>query len=231
VKSYNLEELTKFLNGKYYFSRERFFKYFTALGKTEKAISGFWSVFEHLPLCRDEDEAVIADYVIEKLSEFPRGVSVENHYYEPRKNKKKIFYRTENEIASFEIDLNEAADIILYAEFLKTNQTLIVAVDFIENIHRNDKRINIYDGDIFVTSDRWYQRQDGDVYVCNKGPYQKLLYTQGRGYIRNGKPDFDEKECSPYVLTGKDKFVYVGNIYVDMSFLVESSKSENEEKE
>jgi hypothetical protein len=57
--------------------------------------------------------------------------------------------------------------------------------------------------------------------MCCGGPYKRLLYTRGKGYVRNGKPDFDGDEYSGYVLTKKDNTRFIGNAYADPSFLVD----------
>ena len=141
--------------------------------------------------------------------------------YKHKPNTKRIYYQNGAAIASFVVDLNEADAVILYAEFLKRKPEVIAAVDCIEELTKGNERIRVFEGDVFSIDETWNRRRDGEFFMCCGGPYQKLLYTRGKGYIRNGKPDFDEEEYSSYVLTGKDNFWFIGNAYADPSFLID----------
>jgi hypothetical protein len=67
--------------------------------------------------------------------------------------------------------------------------------------------------------------------MCHGGPYKRLLYTQGKGYVRNGDPDLDDPNYSSHVLIMKDKIQFIGNIYTDASFLVDPTEGEDDDAE
>jgi hypothetical protein len=222
-------------NRRYFFTKERFFRYFTIFGKKKEEIETYFQLWNRFPFYTDE-ELEAADFVIQKILAYPEKDNLCSAYrfgYEYKPNKKRIYYQNGNDIASFEIDLNEADDVILYSEFLKGKPEVIVAVDFIEELSKGNDRIKVFDGDVFSASDKWDYRRDGEVFMYYRNSYRKLLYTQGKGYIRKGRPDLDEKECSHYALTLKEKFQFIGNAYADASFLVdhEALEGENENGE
>jgi hypothetical protein len=227
---YSLSALREMENRKYFFTKERFFRYFSILGKKKEEIETYFQLWNRFPNYTDE-ELETADFVIQKILDYPENGSLCRAYrfgYEYRPNKKRVYYQNGNAIASFEIDLNEWDDVILYAEFLKGKPEVIVAVDFIEELSKNNNSIKVFDGDVFSTSETWGFGKDGEVFMYYRYSYRRLLYTQGRGYIRNGRPDLDERECNHYALTLKDKFQFIGNVYADASFLVDPEAMEEE---
>ena len=229
--SYTLAALRKIYEKKYFFTKERFFHYFTILGNKKEEIDEYFRLWNRFPNYTDEDMET-ADCIIQKIMAYPfKDNSLPGSYrfgYKHKPNKKRVYYQNDDAIISFEVDLNEADEIILYAEFLKRKPEVIVTVDFIEELTKGNERIRVFDGDVFSTSETWDRRRDGEIIMCYGGPYRKLLYTRGKGYIRNGKPDLDEEEYSSYVLTGKDNFRFFGNAYADPSFLVDSDVPEGD---
>jgi hypothetical protein len=225
--SITLETLNTFLERKYYFSKERFHHYFSIIGCNDREIKGYWEIFERFPKYQiDEIKSVI--FVIDNILNFPFPPEIEKHegtrlYYEAKENKKKVFYFHENQIKEIIFNLNEERDIILYAEFIRQGHQIIVAVDLVESFYEKSKTWFMFDGDIFTTKEKWNGRDDGEVIVCTRDGYRKLLYTTGRGYVRNGKPDYDDRCFSHYKISMKDHFRNIGNIYADLSFLIEKS--------
>jgi hypothetical protein len=231
-----LEELNTVLDRKYYFTKERFYHYFSVIGCGNKELKEYWDIFEKFPRFNTDDiDKVI--FVLDHIQNFPYPPEYKYRpdgglFYKERENIKKVYYWHEEQIKTLQFNLNENVDIALYAEFIRKGNEIIVAVDLVESFYENSKTWLIFDGDIFTTSikDIWFESERGEVFVATKDGYRRLLYTKGRGYVRNGKPDYDEKFRSNYALTSKDKFRYVGNIYADLSFLIDKS-GEDEETE
>jgi hypothetical protein len=147
---YSLAALRRMEDKRYFFTKERFFRYFTILGKRKEEIETYIQLWNRFPHYTDE-ELEIADFVIQKILAYPQKDPLCRAYrfgYKYRPNKKRVYYQNGDDIASFEIDLNEADDIILYAEFLKGNPEVIVAVDFIEELAKGNDRIKVFDGDV-----------------------------------------------------------------------------------
>lgn len=93
---------------------------------------------------------------------------------------------------------------------------------------------NVYDGDVILAyldrPDFWgSDARNCGLYVCAKGCYKKLLYTPGKGYVRKGEPDYDddfkldigEDSFNSHVLTMSQKWKRIGNVHVDIGFLIE----------
>ena len=227
-----LVELIEVLGRKYYFSLERFTHYFTILGIKDTAIKEYWFIWENFPYIRDQDIEK-ASFVLDKILAYPKPVYQKGGdlcYEKSKESQKKVYYKCGEEIKNFEVNFNETEQVILYADFLKREPEIIVAVDLYEKIYHNSKTICAYEGDFFATRDSWNRDRDGDVYVCTRDGYRKLLYTKGRGYIRNCQPDYGKEKYSSYVITGKDKFNYMGNIYADPSFLIDGDEDDEEEE-
>jgi len=229
-----LEELNLLLDRKYFFTKERFINYFNSLGigMENEDIENCWHIWESFPRYKLESIDNVA-FIIERLLAYPNlGLSFDYDahrifYKSSNKNRHKIYYKKQNEIVSFEVDFHSPDDIALYAEFLKRNiENVIVAVDYVEEIYHKNKTIYVYSGDTFSTRDKWWDRKrDGKLFVCTQDGFRQLLYTEGKGYLRNGEPDYDDSHYSSHVVTGHDGFKYIGNIYADSSFLVDQIKT------
>lgn len=99
---------------------------------------------------------------------------------------------------------------------------------------RNKDSLNVYEGDVFLAYlDRpgfWSSdAKDCGLYLCAHGAYHRLLYTPGKGYVRKGTPDCDddfkvdiqEGAFNSHVLTMSQKWKKIGNVHVDIGFLIE----------
>jgi hypothetical protein len=226
MKAYTLEQINNIIQNRCY-SKEHFTHLFSIFGYNGKEVEKFWEVYATFPRVREEDYE-IAELVIDKILEIPKVETPWNIHHSPKVSKKKIYYNHENRVCNFEIDLNDLKEVMLYADFLKQNPEIIGIVDFIEELGYREKRLAVYDGDVFSTSDSWHRDRDGELIVCDQGTYRRLLYTKGKGYIRNRKPDYDDGEYSSYVVTGKDRWFKIGNLYVDASFLVEGGEADDD---
>jgi hypothetical protein len=226
MKAYTLEQINKIIKNRCY-SKERFAYLFSIFGYNEKEVEKLWEVYSAFPRVR-EDDYENAELVVDKILEIPKVETPWNICHSPRDCKKRVYYKHENQVCNFDIDLNRLDEVILYADFLKKNPEIIVIVDFIEELGYRETRLSVYDGDIFSTSDLWHRDRDGEIIVCDKGTYRRLLYTKGKGYIRNRKPDYDEGKYSSYVVTGKNRYSKLGNLYVDVSFLIEGEEADDD---
>jgi len=225
----SLKELDLILSRKYFFTKERFCNYFNTFCLENKAIEDYWNLWDRFPHYNEADIENVA-FILEKILEYP---NLEKNYdtdsfrifYKSIKIRKKIFYKNNKGITSFEVNLNETDEIIFYADFLKHNiEKIIVAVDLIEEIYHKSKTIYIYDGDVFAIKDSWKKKKDGKLFACTQDGYRQLLYTGGKGYLRNNEPDYDDPHYNSHVITGTDGFKYIGNLYADPSFLIEESE-------
>jgi hypothetical protein len=234
--SITFEEFNLLLDRKYYFTKERFYSYFNMLCVIEcKNLDKLWLIWESFPYFNKDDIEDIA-FIVEKLLLYPHIEQSFNSdsyriYNESKPNKRKIYYENDEGIKNFEIDFNDTEQVILYADFLKRNiEKIITAVEFIEEIYRDSKSLYVYDGDVFSVKDKWSKDKDGKLYACTQDGYKKLLYTKGKGYLRKGKPDYDDPSYNHHVITGNNKFYYIGNIYADPSFLIEQEAETEEGK-
>jgi len=234
--SITFKELHLLLDRKYYFTKERFYSYFNMLCVIEcKDLDKLWLIWERFPYF-EEDDIENVSFIVEKLLLYPHiELSFDSDsyriYYESKPNRKKIYYENRKGIRNFEIDFNDTDQVILYADFLKKNiEKIITAVDLIEEIYWDSKSLYVYDGDVFSVKDKYSKDKDGKLFACTKNGYKKLLYTREKGYLRNGKPDYDDSSYNYHVITGNNRFDYIGNIYADPSFLIEKG-AETEEGE
>jgi len=226
------ENLRFVLEKKHFFTKERFYHYFSVLGHKDIEIEEYWDIFERFPCYREKDIENVF-FVVNDILKYPFPPEYEYHpnnriSYTAKENRKKVYYYHEKKIKNIEFNLNDDKDIVLYADLIKKDFSVIVAVDFVESFFEKSKTWLMYDGDIFSTKEMWFSNDKGEVIVCTKDGYRKLLYTKGRGYIRNGRPDYDEGRYNHNKLTMKDKWRNVGNIYVDHTFLIEKSDEESD---
>lgn len=235
MKQYTLQQINDTLRDRYYITRERFFHYLTILyGYEQNKIQRLWKMYEAFPVWGHAAAGDMED-ILDKVSTIvPLIVNDKLHKVSQRTRaiRKQVHYRLreEEETLSVDINLNSAADVILYANLLQQEYISIVAVlDFVERISGrilgNDLReyLDCYDGDIFTTIDESYSTSHEDnIYVCDDGTYRRLLYTKGRGYLRNGEPDYDyDNGYDKNILTCCKSVRRIGNIYIDASVLVD----------
>jgi hypothetical protein len=218
-------------NEKHHFPKERFFNYMSIGGIGENDLELYWGILNQFPHIPEKDfdrmETLLEILRMIPLREKPFYVD-----YRPRDYIQKIYFKTDSgTIGSLIVDMNEPSDIMAYAEFLKKELEIIARVELIEKVNMNREYINVFDGDVFQKNDcSWEKKNVGKLYMCDSGPYKKLLYTEGRGYIRDGKPDVDDKEYSYYAITSGNGSSFMGNVYADASFLVDSDEAEGEEE-
>jgi hypothetical protein len=226
-KTFTLEQINNVFSNRHYLTRERFLHYFESLGHERYDAENLWNIYNDFPYWR-EDLSDKMEYIIEKADKFIELIASDKFPYsaiqESKEVRKRIYYKTDDELLSVDFNLNDAVDITLYAKLIERRITIVTILDFVEKI--SDKNgsgsTDVFDGDIFVTTDESYARdRDDNIYVCDNGVYRGLLYTKGRGYVRNGKPDYDEGRYNFHVLTLKKSFRRIGNIYVDMSALID----------
>lgn len=149
-----------------------------------------------------------------------------------------------------EFDLQWQATFIKIAEMIKNGYTLMTIARQVDDVDakdyvgkKEDKKscIPIYDGDVmlcYVKKPEFWGSdcKDSGLYLCKNGFYYRLIYTPGKGYVRRDKPDTDEdfeieiekNAFSSYVMTLSQKWYKIGNIHVDIGFLIEKSKDKEE---
>jgi hypothetical protein len=224
MDSFTLKQIKEILDLKYV-PKERVSNYLITKGYDKEKEKYIWGLIDSFPRIQENDFKD-AECVFNELLAMPCYSQWKCVCHEGKKIIKKVFYREGKRIISITFNLNDETDIVLYADFLKKRPEIINIVDFIETINKNKEYIDVFDGDVFSARDDWDENQDGSIYACNNGCYKRLLYTRGKGYMREGKPDYDKGEYNYHVLTLKKSFKKIGNIYADASFLVESDGQE-----
>jgi hypothetical protein len=236
MKKFTLRQIGELFNQRHNITHDRFIYYFTvAYGMDKYDAKECWEIYEKFPYYANRDTEIYAKFedIIEKIRPILEAIGKAAPIHatpEARKIKKKVFYRLREggEELSVVFDLNSASDVIAYAELLKSGCEIIRALDAVDTISSNRivgserGQFLVFDGDIFVVTDVSYSRSNTDnIYVCKRGTYYRLLYTLGKGYLRNGRPDYDEEnEYNSHVLTVSSESVKrIGNIYVDCSML------------
>jgi hypothetical protein len=238
MKAFTLQELNDFFWYRRYVTKSRFHHYFKALyGMNDEEVAEWWKIFERFPYAeiREKKDTEIFEEILEKLEPIIDVVRHDKCIRVPeqaKKIKKKIYYRHggSDEVLSVVLDLNDAADVIAYAELLKSDSKVIMAVDYVETVCHEciavtkEENIDVYDGDIFIVQDEAYRRsREDNIYVCHGGVYYRLLYTRGRGYLRNGEPDYDrDSRYNSNVIALSKSATRMGNIHVDCSILVDN---------
>ena len=229
MKEFTLQQIAEIIRDRHCLTKERFYYYFPTLFEFDmRKTREYWKIYESFPskLC-DPGHFYVMEDIIEKSSEVLRIIRNESIPYsavrETNEARKQIHYKIGEDIHCVEINLNKAADVIMYAKILEKEYEVIALIDFIEKIPQkhNEPEMPVYDGDIFVTMEgSLWNRERDNIYVCDKGTYKQLLYTKGKGYMRDGKPDYDpEANYNYHALTLNETFTKVGNIYIDCSIL------------
>lgn len=157
--------------------------------------------------------------------------------YQPSTPKWKVYYKQEgsNEVCQMCVDFRDKFSVINYAMLLKREVEILARIDYYETIEicYKHEKVDLFCGDIIfcADNDNYFVDKSG-AYVCVGEGYKKLMYTPGRGYMRNGELDYEQNkdgiEClySNHVFNsyGKD-FQVVGNIYVNRSVLNDGEKN------
>ena len=238
MKQYTLQQINDTLRDRYYITRERFFHYLSIMyGYEPNKIQRLWKMYEEFPVWGRTAAAAAADMedIFDKVATIVPIIANNNLHkvsQRTRAIRKQVHYRLREGEATLSVDinLNSAADVILYAKLLQQENIDIVAVlDFVERISGRildseaREYLDCYDGDILTTIDESYSTShDDNIYVCDDGVYRRLLYTKGRGYLRNGEPDYDyDNGYDKNILTCCKSVRRIGNIYIDASVLVD----------
>lgn len=242
---FTLQELNNLREDLYLLSEERFHYYFRHLyGWTKEQCAAGFNTINRFPYrLHEEDYAQIEKLlplvkeVLALIVPVQRGaLSINNDDYQ--KYKLKVIYRENNNNQEIVVDFSRAGDIIAYAALLQRGIEVITQLEYVESIctkNTSEKDIDVFVGDIFLTEKGGQYQWDRcrtQYIICMGHSYHKLLYTEGKGYVRNGKPDYDKKEAlNHYAITGEDNYRKVGNAFLDMSFLVDNNKSTNNKKD
>jgi hypothetical protein len=229
MKTFTLEQINNVFRNRHYLTRERFLYYFTLkYGLSDYEAERRWDTYQQFPYW-DSNRADEMDDLLEKVDELIKIIQIGVYRYDRQLKpiRKQVHYKVGDELRVYEFDLNVYADIILYAKLLEPEQStpveIVATLDFVDEFYDNNKTEHVYDGDIFVTTDESYSRSYYDnIYVCDGGKYKRLLYTKGKGYVRNDSPDYDEGSYNHHVLTSCKKHKKIGNIYLDMSVLIDN---------
>lgn len=249
MKQFTIPQLREVLRLRYSLTKDKYVTYaIDMFGLSEKEAVREWKIlFDIQRIMIVDSREWTSDEQIDQVLSHAFSIKetiedssyIETPYrcdYESSEEKKLVYYSEpgSEKVIHTEIYMNRLQDIIRYAEILKRGCDIKIVLDYAETINIsnewNDRELkteDIYIGDIISCMDdsRSIFGNDSGVYLCEgrqKG-YSQLLYTKGKGYIRNGKPDRDEKyRYMNYKFNSYNrKYMKIGNIYLDASVLVE----------
>lgn len=237
---YSLEQLARINRSRGYLSQERFLHYFVhRFGYSEKLATRLYQIFWKFPFNIHQESEIdeideIVTKCVELLTEIEDGfnLSIPKSIFEDYENKKIYRYlykesEEEGDIKELTFNIFNAQDMITYAELLRRNVFAIALLSYCDtfSVQKGNKSeyLEVFEGDIFTTNEDYWNKP-AELWVAGKkGDFHKVLYTQGRGYIRNGELDFDESEKgSSYNVTGK-KYVKLGNYYTHYHLLIDDN--------
>ena len=236
-----------------YITKDRFVGYAKVkLACSEREVQSLWGIWEHivelnwfrLDEINDSFLNAALDIADEVYKSVCKGADVRYAEESPKTPKWKVYYRIgeNSETQHMGIDLRNKEDVLKYALLLQQEEAeVLLRLDFFDTVEvsygrvsmAKKKKIDIYNGDIIFCSDKdsYGWGNSSGVYICTMEGYKKLMYTQGRGYLRRGEPDFEQGKdgddilYSNYAFNAYDKrFDVVGNIYVDRSVLMEENE-------
>lgn len=238
--------IKKIIDWNSYLNKERFISYAKSkIPISDKQAAGLWEVWRAVTKFNFYQLEKYSEKVIETAMLIAsgayeavcKGANIRWRENKPNTTKWKVYYQHKDKpIQHIVLNLLEKEDIIKYAHLLQQEETEIkLRVDYYETVELgygvDRKKVDIYDGDIIFCTDteKIFSCDDSGAYLCTDDCYKRLLYTKGRGYIRKGEPDFEQRkdgeDCryNSHVFSGYDKsFRVVGNIYVDDSILREN---------
>ena len=240
---FTLQELNDIREYHFLLSEERFHYYLTHLyGWTKEQCRVGFTAFRRFPFrLREEDYPIITTLLplVKEVLALITPVSSSNltiNDNDDIQRKLKVIYREEKYKREIVVDFCRASDVITYSELLKRGIEVITQLDFVERIRSErmgNEEIDVYEGDIFLTEEGGeyaYDSSHSKYIICRGRSYYRLLYTQGKGYIRGGNPDYDkENRFNSYEITLGNRWEKVGNTYLDLSFLKDNNNS-NESK-
>lgn len=229
MNKYTLNDLEIIFNAKGYLPYERFIHYFTLRHEyTEKEAKEAYKTFVNFPkqiFCNDSEKASV-DYImpiaIQIVRDMQKGWSDSSALVNLKSGEKelrKLIYQKgeDNEIKQLILNLHDANDIITYAHLLKSDIKQIALLRFTAEIQvKNEKKpYQIFEGDIFDTNDSFWGIKS-NVYVAEPNDtFRKLLYTKGKGFVRNGELDYDGDGTFNHYAISMKEWVHVGNIATD----------------
>lgn len=227
MNTYTIKDLNTIWTARGYLPLERFVHFFTLrFGYTEREAKSAFEVFSQFPkhIYGNEDMQNKIDKIIplalqivdELYKHWDSNNKFQNiSYYE--KELRKLVYSKNDELKELVLDLHSASDIITYSELIKQEVKQIALLRFCCEVpvKNSDKYFKIFEGDIFDTTDLFYTTKS-NMYVAEKNNiFKKLLYTKGKGYLRNGELDFDKGSFNYHCLTLTD-WVKIGNVTTDL---------------
>lgn len=234
MKKYTIEEFSQIIRCKHYLNFDRFSHYFMAKFElSEHQTETAYKVFQQYPTyAADEEYQKLLNRMLphcfvlvqqmesawERLN--PISIDYDDKYIQ------KLVYKSGDKHFETVFDLHCIPDLIVYAEMLKNTKIEPIKLLPLSTTWYNDgKDIQIFVGDIFDTTDRFYGNKSNLFVAQEKGQFQKLLYIKGKGYVQNKKPNFDtERTYNNYVI--KTEHRKIGNIHIDFSMLFDDVPEE-----
>lgn len=208
-------------------SLDRFVHFFTLrFGYTEKEAISAYKVFSEFPkhvYGNDEMQNKIDEIIplaIKVVDELHKCWDMNNNFKNLSYNEKeirKLVYSKNDEVKELILDLHDSNDIITYAELLKQEIKQIALLRFCDEVQikNSDKYLKVFEGDFFDTNDLFFGVKS-NVYVAEKnGTFKKLLYTKGKGYLRNKELNYDEGSFNQHCLS-LSEWVKIGNVTTDL---------------
>jgi len=227
MNSYSIKDLNTIWNAKPYLPLDRFVHFFTLrFGYSEKEAISAYKVFSEFPKYVYGNEEMqnridkIIPLAIQVVDELHKCWDSKDTFHNISYNDKeyrKLVYLKNNETKELILDLHDANDIITYAELIKQGIKQISLLRFCCEVQlkNTEKSFKIFEGDFFDTNDLFFGVKS-NVYVAEKnGNFKKLLYTKGKGYLRNGELNYDEGSFNKHCIT-LSEWVKIGNVTTDL---------------
>lgn len=232
MNRYSIKDLNTVWNAKMYLPMDRFVHYFTLrYGYSEKEAVSAYAVFSEFPKYVHGNEEMqsrideIIPLALQLVNELHRcwdmNRDFKNLSYDD-KEIRKLVYKKDGVLKEVVLNLHDSNDIITYAELLRQGIEPVALLRFVDEVKmkNTDKVLQIFEGDFFDTNDLFFGVKS-NVYVAEKGGvFRKLLYTKGKGYLRNGELNYDEGTFNSYCLSLRE-WVKIGNVTTDLIVLTD----------
>lgn len=242
--TYSLSDLKLIFESKMYITKERFHHYLThRYGYNEKDVRELFDIYHKFPsnirgVSSENIESkleVIIPIVLKiakEIQDFSSDLGFKNIDYS-EKDIKKIFYKDSSDnVKSVELDLLNRNDLLTFSSIVTNDSNELICLlklsDYFNYKNSNSGHedrfgsdyFHVYEGDVFTSYDDYFGKDKHNLYVAQKdGKFKPLMYIKGKGYLLNGKPNYDEdKNFNFHVLTF-NKWERIGNIHVDVRFL------------
>lgn len=226
---YSLEDLKTSYNCKTYLPKDRFVHYFVHnYGYTESKAIDFYKIFIGFPqnlMAHDEE---VLNEILPKAIEITSYIMEQNTFpykfdeinYGDNFLKNKVIYKENEVLKELIVDFRNPLDIMIYAEILKRNVELVARLNYCcEFLNGNNPTRIIFDGDVYNTNDKYYGNKSNLYVAQQKETFKRLLYIKDIGYMQSKKLNFEEdKNYNYHALTFYD-YEYLGNIYINTTFL------------